>query len=91
MKKVYIQKDKFSLYFKIESSVYRPIQTPETWELYGHILPNITLSRFREGSYVIVKALSDGIATARTDSGHIKEKWFFHGKGRSSTQWNPNR
>ena len=87
--KVQIKKDKYSIYFKIGEGVYRPIQTPETLELFGHILPDITLSRFKEGTYVIVKELSNGIATAKSENYKIKEKWFLHGKGRSPSQWNP--
>lgn len=89
MSKATIQKDSYSLYFKIGDEVYRPIQTPETKEMYGHILPDITLTRFRQGSYVIVRKLSNGVASAALEGSLKKEKWFCHGKGRSNQQWKP--
>lgn len=89
MSKVYIKKDSFSLYFKIGEEVYRPIQTAETQAEYGHILPDITLTRFREGKCVIVRKLSNGVASVTSEGSLKKEKWFFHGKGRSTKQWYP--
>ena len=71
--------------------VYRPIQTDDTYEKFGHLLPTITLTRFREGKSVIVRQLSDGVATVRLDGNQQKEKWFLHGEGRSSEQWKPCR
>lgn len=91
MIKATIKKDKYSLYFKIDQMVYRPIQTDDTYETYGHLLPIITLTRFREGRCVIVRTLSNGVATARIEGSQQKEKWFFHGEGRSSGQWKPCR
>ena len=89
MSKVYIKKDAYSLYFKIADEVYRPIQTEQTYSEYGHILPTITLTRFREGSYVKIRKLSNGVTSVTTEGSLKKEKWFFHGKGRSTTQWFP--
>lgn len=90
MNKVQIKKDRYSLYFKIGKDVYRPVQTQETMDKFGHILPFITLTRFREGRYVIVRQLSDGVASARIEGATNKEKWFLHGQGRSSEQWKPD-
>lgn len=90
MNKVQIKKDRYSLYFKIGQEVYRPIQTSETMDKFGHLLPFITLSRFREDKYVIVRQMSDGVASVRTEGALDKEKWFLHGQGRSSEQWKPD-
>lgn len=89
MSKVSIQKDTYSIYFKIGDEVYRPIQTQQTKELYGHILPDITLTRFRKGNCVIVRKLSNGMASVFSEGSLKKEKWFFHGTGRSNQQWKP--
>jgi len=91
MNKVQVKKDSYSLYLKVDQKVYRPIQTDETIEKFGHILPAITLTRFREGKYVIVRELSDGVASVRLEGSQNKEKWYFHGEGRSTKQWKPCR
>lgn len=90
MNKVQIKKDRYSIYFKIGQDVYRPIQTQETMDMFGHILPFITLTRFRENHYVIVRELSNGVASVRNEGALNKEKWFLHGQGRSSEQWKPD-
>jgi hypothetical protein len=89
MSKEIIKKDSYSLYFKINDEVYRPIQTFQTMEEYGHILPLITETRFRENSKVVVRKLSNGLASVTVEGSLKKEKWFLHGTGRSTKQWFP--
>lgn len=84
-----ILKDRYSLYIKIGTEVYRPVQTDQTKELFGHILPDIVLTRFREGNTVLCKKLSNGIATLKSENFKVKEKWFYNGSGISSKQWRP--
>lgn len=89
MKRIKILKDRYSVYFKIDSNVYRPLQTDDTKAMFGHILPDIVLTRFREGTPGFVNQLSNGIATLKSENFKIKEKWFYHGSGTSSKQWKP--
>ena len=95
MSETTVNQDKFSYYIWVNNQIYRTIHTSDTFQLYGHVAPNVgNNTKFHSGEKVRVKVISDtSLIIVRSSDGLRKEKWFLHGiregKKRSTNYWDP--